>query len=227
MKEKLGRVRRSNLEDICALLRDVRGTPHVELRVYRRSPHSGQQSLPGRESISVPIDVLPDLLDMLERTQEQLIQEKLLHPPSPDHATSMEAGEAIPVRMSTPSRRGDSRREPRVSLAVPIGCRLLDVAESKTATGQTEDVSHGGTKVWLTERFSLFSRVELFMRIGEVNFQGRAQVVAADLHPKAGRYRHSLRWLGLNAQARTALLKLTKSLAAGVRSKGSSPPLKG
>lgn len=226
MKEKLGRMRRTKLEDICALLRDVHGTPHVELRVYRRSPHPGQQSLPGRESISVLIDVLPDLLDMLERTQEKLIQEKLLHPPSPDHATSMEVGEAI-SGMSTPSRRGDSRRESRVSLAVPVGCRILDVEESKTATGQTEDVSHGGTKVWLTERFSLFSRVELFMRIGEINFQGRAQVVAADLHPKAGRYRHSLRWLGLNSQARTALLKLTKSLAAGVRSKESSPSPKG
>ncbi|MFQ5932313.1 MAG: hypothetical protein ACE5MM_07885, partial [Nitrospiraceae bacterium] len=134
-------MKRSKLEDICALLRDVRGAPHVELRVYRRSPDPGHQSLPGREAISVPVDVLPDLLRMLERTQEQLIEQKLLHLPPPAHATSMEAGEATPLRVSAPSRRGDSRREPRVSLVVPVGCRLLDTAESKTATGQTEDVS--------------------------------------------------------------------------------------
>ena len=222
MNEKLGRLKRSKLEDICALLRDVHGAPHVELRVYRRSPHSGQESLPGKEGISVPLDLLPDLLSMLERTKEQLIQRGLLHLRTHAHATTMEAGEAIPLCVS-PARRGDSRQEPRVSLVVPVGCRLLDAKESKTATGQTEDVSYGGTKVCLTERFPLFSRVELFMRIGEVNFQGRAQVVAAELHPNGEHYRHSLQWLGLNPEAKTALLKLTKSLAAGLQSKDSSP----
>jgi hypothetical protein len=61
------------------------------------------------------------------------------------------------------------------------------------------------------------------MRIGEVNFQGRAQVVAAELHPEGEHYRHSLQWLGLNPEAKTALLNLTKSLAAGLQSKDSSP----
>ncbi|MFQ5960653.1 MAG: PilZ domain-containing protein [Candidatus Methylomirabilales bacterium] len=135
----------------------------------------------------------------------------------------MEAGEEVPLRLVAPSRRGDSRRESRLSLVVPVGCRLLDNAESKTATGQTEDVSHGGTKVWLTERFSLFSRVELFMRIGEVNFQGQAQIVAAELHPVGERYRHSLQWLGLTQEAKTALLKLTKSLAERAKSPGHNP----
>ena len=143
MNEKLGRLKRSKLEDICALLRDVHGAPHVELRVYRRSPHSGQEPLPGKEGISVPLDLLPDLLSMLERTKEQLIQRGLLYLRTHAHATTMEAGEAIPLCVS-PARRGDSRQEPRVSLVVPVGCRLLDTEESKTATGQTEDVSYGG-----------------------------------------------------------------------------------
>jgi hypothetical protein len=98
----------------------------------------------------------------------------------------------------------------------------LDDAESKTATGQTEYVSYGGKKVWLTDRFPLFSRVELFMRIGEVNFQARAKIVAAELHPKDARYRHSLQWLGLSPEAKTALLKLTKSLAKAAQSTESS-----
>ncbi len=218
MQEKLGRVKRSKLEDICAVLRDVQGAPHVELRVYRRSPDSGQQPLPGREGIAVPVEVLPDVLRMLEETKEELIQRGLLHFRSPAHVTSMEAGEEVPLRVVAPSRRGDPRREPRLSLVVPVGCRLLDTGESKTATGQTEDVSHGGTKVWLTKRFPLFSRVELFMRIGDVNFQGRAQVVAAELHPQDTRYRHSLQWLGLRPEAKTALLNLTKNLVEAVQS---------
>lgn len=221
MEEKLGRVKRSKLEEICAVLRDVQGVSHVELRIYRRSPQSNQQSLPGREGIAVPVDILPDVLRLLEETRKELVHRGLLHPTS--HATTMEGGEEVPLRVLPPGRRGDSRREPRAALVVPVGCRLLQATESKTATGHTEDVSHGGTKVWLSERFSLFSRVELFMRIGDVNLQGRAQVVAAELHPKDGRYRHSLQWIGLNPEAKSALLKLTKSLAEAPQTTESSP----
>lgn len=220
MKEKFGRVKRSKLEDICAVLRNVHGASYVELRVYRRSARSGEASVPGSEGISVPVDVLPDILQMLERVKEELIRRRLLA--SPTHATTMEAGEAVLLDALAPRGRKDSRREPRLSLVVPVGCRLLDDAESKTATGQTEDVSYGGTKVWLTDRFPLFSRVELFMRIGEVNFQARAKIVAAELHPKDARYRHSLQWLGLSPEAKTALLKLTKSLAKAAQSTESS-----
>lgn len=223
MKKKFGRLRRGKLEDICTLLRHVHGEPHVELRVYRRSPHSAQESLPGREGIAVPVHLLPDLLKMLEQAKEELVQQGLLHLPSPAHVTTMEAGEQIPLRVVTPSRRGDSRRESRMSLVVPVGCRLLDDVESKTATGQTEDVSHGGTKVWLTERFSLFSRVELFMRIGDVNFQGQARIVAAELQPVGKRYRHSLQWLGLSEEAKAALLNLTRSLAQTANSPRPNP----
>ncbi len=220
MDEKLGRVSRSKLEEICAVLRNVRGASHIDLRVYHRSLHSNQQSQPGGERISIPVDILPDVLQMLDEAREELSRRGLLNPTS--QMTTMEDGQSVHIRLLPPGRRGDSRREPRLSLAVPVGCRLVEDAESKTATGQTEDVSYGGTKVWLTERFSLFSKVELFMRIGEVNVQGRAQVVAAEVHSKDGRYRHSLQWVGINPEAKSALLKLTKSLADSARSTDSS-----
>jgi hypothetical protein len=79
---------------------------------------------------------------------------------------------------------------------------------SKAVTGETEDVSTGGAQIWVSERFSLYSRVEVFMRIAGMNFQGRAQVVGAEVQPKGGRYRHSVKWVGLNAEATAALSKL-------------------
>jgi hypothetical protein len=82
---------------------------------------------------------------------------------------------------------------------------------SKAVNGETEDVSTGGAQIWVSERFSLYSRVEVFMRIGGMNFQGRAQVVGAEVHPKSGRYRHSIKWVGLNAEATAALSKLAST----------------
>lgn len=215
VKKKLGQVSRSQSEDICAMLREVHGAPHVELRVYRRSPCSNDECLPGTEWIAVPVEMLPDLLRMLEQTQDQLVRQGMVHLPSFSEATSMEAGEAVTLEaFAPPSRRGDARRDCRVPLVVPVGCRLLstqDPAPSKAVTGETEDVSSGGAQIWISERFSLFSRVEVFMQIAGVNFQGRAQVVGAEVHPKGGRYRHSLKWMGLNPEATAALSKLTNS----------------
>ncbi len=212
-KKKLGQVSRSQCEEICAMLREVNGTSHVELRVYRRSHRPGEESLPGTEAIAVPVETLPDLLRMLERTQDQLAQQGVLHLPSCSEATAMQAGEAVTLDAFTPpSRRRDSRRQCRVPLVVPVGCRLLDGEDpSKALTGETEDVSTGGAQIWVSERFSLYSRVEVFMRIGGMNFQGRAQVVGAEVHPKGGRYRHSIKWVGLNAEATAALSKLAST----------------
>lgn len=126
----------------------------------------------------------------------------------------MQGGETVTLdSFSPPSRRSDSRQQCRVPLVVPVGCRPLDGQDpSKAVTGETEDVSTGGARVWISERFSLFSRVEVFMRIAGMNFQGRAQVVGAEIHPKGGRYRHSLKWVGLNAEATAALSKLASSI---------------
>ncbi|MFQ5988816.1 MAG: PilZ domain-containing protein [Candidatus Methylomirabilales bacterium] len=217
MKKKLGQVSRSQSEDICAMLREVRGAPHVELRVYRRSNCSNDESLPGTEWIAVPVEMLPDLLRMLEQTQDQLVRQGMVHLPSSTEATSMEAGEAVTLEAFAPlSRRGDARRDCRVPLVVPVGCRPLsseDSSSSKPVTGETEDVSTGGAQIWISERFSLYSRVEVFMQIGGMNFQGRAQVVGAEVHPKGGRYRHSLKWVGLNPEATAALSNLANSVA--------------
>ena len=43
------------------------------------------------------------------------------------------------------------------------------------------------------------------MRIGALDFQGQAEVVHAQVHPRHGGYRHSLRWIGLTAPERAAL----------------------
>ncbi len=209
--KKLGQVRRSQFEDICVLLREFQRVPHVELRVYRRSVRVGGDSLPGPEGIAVPVSVLPDLLRVLAQTLERLVQDGLVDSPSNSGAITMETGEPVPVglRAITPrSRRGDCRRERRVPLKLRIGCRLLDSTDlwsSKEATGETEDVSNGGAQVWLSERFSLFSRVEVSMRVGELTFQGGAEVVGAEVRPTHGGYRHSLRWLDLTAKAKEAL----------------------
>ncbi len=213
-KKKLGQVSRSQCEEIFAILREVNGTPHVELRVYRRSHRPGEESLPGTEAIAVPVETLPDLLHMLEQVQDQLARQGVVHLPSFAEATAMEAGEAVTLdAFCPPSRRGDARRQCRVPLVVPVGCRLLDgVDPSKAVTGETEDVSTGGAQIWVSERFSLYSRVEVFMRIGGMNFQGRAQVVGAEVHPKGGRYRHSIKWVGLNAEATAALSKLGSAM---------------
>ncbi len=76
--KKLDQIRRSDSEDICVLLRDVQGTPHLELRVYRR-PEGSEEARPGPEAISVPVNALQDLLRMLAQAQERLAQDGLVH----------------------------------------------------------------------------------------------------------------------------------------------------
>lgn len=153
----------------------------------------------------------------LERTQERLIRQGLVYlPASTAEATTMEAGEAVPLGIAVPlGRRGDSRQESRIPLEVPVGCRLLDAADSCPAEpliGEIKDVSQGGAQLWLSRRLPLFSRVKVFMRIRELNFQGRAEIMGAEVRPKGGRYRHGLRWLVLNAQAKTALSQVIPQL---------------
>lgn len=213
MKKALDQVNRNQFEDISLSLWDVHGAPHVELRVYRRAARPGADTLPRTEGISVPVDVLPDLLRMLEQTQERLIRQGLVHlQSSAAVTTTMEGGEMVPLGISVPrSRRGDCRRESRTALEVPAGCRLLDATDSHPSEpliGEIKDVSQGGAQLWLPRRLPLYSRVEVFMQIGGLNFQGRAQVVGAEVHPKNGRYRHGLRWLNLNPEAKVVLSKI-------------------
>ncbi len=67
--------------------------------------------------------------------------------------------------------------------------------------------------VWLPEQFPVCSHLAVFMRIGELNFRGQAEVVEAASHPKGGNYRHSLRWISLSPQAKAALSKVIDAAA--------------
>ncbi len=92
--KKLDQIRRSDSEDICVLLRDVQGAPHLELRVYRR-PEGSEEARPGPEAISVPVNALQDLLRMLAQAQERLAQDGLVQTKS---------GDLAPVRTAATSR---------------------------------------------------------------------------------------------------------------------------
>jgi c-di-GMP-binding flagellar brake protein YcgR len=215
-------VRRNELEGICVSLRELDGQLHVEQRVY----HSRGDSL-GHERIAVPINVLPDLIGVLKQMLECLVQDGLLDVTSAFEAITGEAAEPFDLQGIDPRRR-DSRRERRVPLTVGVVCRLWDPknpSSSKVVTGETKDVSKGGLQVWFPERFSLFSRVEVLMWIAELNFQARAEVVGAEVHPMDGKYRHSLRWLDLNPEAKAALTKITNSLAERAESDESAARL--
>ncbi len=196
---KLDQIRRSDSEDICVLLRDVRGALHLELRVYRR-PEGSEEARPGPEAISVPVNALQDLLRMLAQAQERLAQDGLVQTKS---------GDPAPVRTAAPRGfRSDARREPRVPVKLSVGCRLMNAGgphPGSAVFGEVKDLSIGGAQVCLPERFSLFSKMEVLTRIGGLDFQGRAEVVGAEVHPTREGYCHSIRWLGLSNHAKATL----------------------
>ncbi len=208
MKRNLGRISCNASEEIHVWLREKDGKQYVELRVYSHAHGDNPFSLPPREGISVPVDVLPDLWQVLTRAQYRLATEELANDPAP--------AREIPKRGAL--RRDDRqsrRREPRVYVRVSVKCTLVSAPASSPATpntgrvtGQIWDVSSGGAQVWLPERFPVLSRLALVMPIGQPFFRGHAEVLAATLQPKRGRYRHNVRWLPLNAEAKAALSKL-------------------
>lgn len=209
MKKRLGQVTRTKLEDICVSILDVHGTPHVDLRVYRRSARLGGDGVGGTEGITVPLSLLPELLRVLDESQERLVQEVLKHPRSHGRVRRAQPGKAVEhhnVNSIAASRRllGD-RRGRRVPLRVPVECRHWPAVDYYTVNGETEDVSVGGAQVWFPERFPLLSPVAISMRIAGLPFQLLAEIVGVGIRQRHGRYRHSLRWLGLNAQAKAAL----------------------
>ena len=209
MKKRLGQVSRTKLEDICVSIRDVQGTPHVDLRVYRRSARLGGDAVGGTEGITVPLNLLPELLQVLDESQERLVQEMLKHPRSHVKVRKPEAHERAEPRNTNnavaPRRLLGDRRGRRVPLRVPVECRHWPAVDYYTVTGETEDVSVGGAQVWFPERFPLLSPVAVSMQIAGLPLQLLAEIVGVGVRQRYGRYRHSLRWLGLNAQAKAAL----------------------
>lgn len=208
MKRNLGRVRRNASEEIHVWLREEDGEQYVELRVYSHSQGENSLSLPPQEAITVPVGVLPDLWRILTRTQFHLATAELARVPPPAEEKTKRGAEGRGHRRSR-------RREPRVPVRLPVKCSLLGSPASSPSkpkteqvTGQIWDVSSGGAQIWLPERFPVLSRVALVMPIGDPIFRGHAEVLGATLQPKSGKYRHNVRWLPLNAQAKAALSKL-------------------
>ncbi len=209
MKKKPGRVSRTTLEHICVSIREIQGIPYVDLRVYRQSARLGGDGVQGMEGITVPLSLLPELLRQLDESQERLFQEMLKNPRShakPRKPAADETDEHDKANHTMAPRRllGD-RRGCRVLLKVPVECRHWPAVDSDAVRGETEDVSVGGAQVWLSERFPLLSPVAVSMQIAGLPCQLLAEIVSVGLRQKDGRYRHGLRWLGLNAQAKSAL----------------------
>ena len=216
MKTKIGRVSRNAAEEIHVSLREVNGQQYVELRVSNRSEGHHLIALTTQESITVPVDLLSDLCRVLAQTQYHLALEEMAHASSPARGTPKGAGKPA-TRDGTDQRdnRRSRRREPRVPIRLPAKCYLLGAPQSAPSrpkigqvTGQIWDVSSGGAQVWLPERFPVMSRLAIVMPIGEPMFRGHAEVLGATLQPRGGKYRHNVRWLPLNTQAKVALSKL-------------------
>lgn len=158
--------------------------------------YGGGDAVAGMEGVAVPLDLFPDLLRVLVDSQERLIQEGLLH------TSGAEA----------PRYLRSDRRGRRVPLRVPVECCPWPVVDSRVLRGETRDVSSGGAQLWLPECLPLLTRVEVFMQIKEADFKELAEVVGVGVRETNGRYRHSLRWLELNTQAKATLSQVIPTI---------------
>ena len=210
--------RNNQLGKICLSLHHADGGRSIELRVCYPSSQSGDACEPQGEGIAVPLDFLLELRrllgQILGQTEDRSMNERSSHPSSPPLAISMERGEATALDLNVPfSRRGDFRRTARVSLNIQVACRLMSESNPpQPLIGAIKNISIGGLQLWLAQRLTLFSRVELFARFADVNFRGRAEVVRAEVQPEDGRYEHGLRWLGLTPQSEVALEKVIRAV---------------
>lgn len=211
MTETLDQVVLNPLEDLKISLIKIRGEPHVELRVNARAAPGDASGLPGGRAIVLPVGLVPELLRVMTEIKEVLIKRGRISPPD---VKGVDLGQSISARAAGLPNRTDSRQHPRAHLRIPVECRLLDPTTfwpGKWMTGEIRDVSIGGAQVWLPQRFPRFKQVEVFGAIEGTVFRGRAEILGTDLMKvasKNGRYRHSLRWVGLDAQAKTVLSKL-------------------
>jgi PilZ domain len=206
MTEKLGRVVRSQWEDIWVLLDRGQEEPHLELRLHNHGRSAETEGVSGGEWIGLPVRLLPDLLQALTQAQDQLRAWDLLKRSQP----------ATNLRSLT--RRMDARQFPRVVMDPASECRVVDPEGPEVAQaiiGQIKDVSQGGAQAWLPQRFPELKQVDVFMTIEGVSFRGRAEIVGPDergeAELKGGLYRHNLRWVALHAQAMAALSRVAPS----------------
>ena len=206
MTEKLGRVVRSQWEDIWILLDRGQEEPHLELRLHNHERSAETECLSGGEWIGLPARLLPDLLQALMQAQDQLRAWGLLKPSQPT------------TSLMGLMRRMDARQFPRVAMDPAAECRVLDPERPEVAQaviGQIKDLSRGGAQAWFPQRFPQLKQVDVFMTIEGVSFRGRAEIVGPDERGKAevrdGLYRHNLRWVALHAQGMAALCRVAPS----------------
>jgi hypothetical protein len=201
MTDTLGQVTLNPLEDLKISLITIRGEPHVELRVWARAAPGDASGLPAGRAIALPLSLFPDLVRVMTEAQVALATRRRTFP-------------TISPRAAAPPGRTDSRKDPRVHLSLPVECRLLDPTTfwpGKWVSGEIMDLSMGGAQVWLPECFPCYKQIEVFWRIEGTAFRGRAEIVGADpmrTAPRNGRYRHSLRWVGMDPHVRSALTRL-------------------
>ena len=220
MDERLGHLVRDRGEEIWVSLREAGGQQHVELRVYERQASATAEPLPGQERVSVPVSLLPVLVQALSRAQETLAHRGLIYIPPTLKVTHMERGDAVTLGTEERPKVQAARKHPRVALNIRGECRLLDKKSfwpGKPVVGEVLNVSLGGAQVCFPTRFPRFGQVELLMVVDGMMFRGRAEVAGADAEvqsgPTYGQFRHSLRWVGLEGPAKDVLTKLVESRA--------------
>ena len=220
MDERLGHLVRDQGEEIWVSLRESGGECHVELRVYERQSSPKAEAAPGKERVSVPVDLLPALVKTLIQAQETLVHRGVIYVAPTPKVTHMDRGEALSFMAEERPKVQASRRHPRVALNIRGECRLLDKKSfwpGKPVVGEILNVSLGGAQVCLPTRFPRFGQVELFMVVDGMMFRGRAEVAGADAEaqsgPTYGQFRHSLRWVSLEGPAKDVLTKLVESRA--------------
>ncbi|MFQ5846197.1 MAG: hypothetical protein ACE5IQ_00830 [Candidatus Methylomirabilales bacterium] len=219
MKKDLGRVRRNESEEIRISLHEVDGEPHVELRVYCRSPHHGGALLPEPEAIVVPVHAYPDLCQVLEQIQDRLLKEGLVHAPPLAGMINIDASHPTPFELNdTPSPPPNAHHPHVVPVQLPFECYVLGAPDAgpsgpgaERVSGHARILSGDGAMVWLPEPFPVGSRLAVFIRMDEMIFRGQATVAEVADRPKDGNYRHGIEWLSLNPQADAALSKIMEA----------------
>ena len=217
MGEKLGKVALNQIESIWLSLQEIRGEPHLELRVHTRATPGDLTPLSGGQAIALPVGLLPELLRVMTAVQDLLMTQGLI-PRSEGQITERE--NPISVRRAALRNRTESRRHPRMHLCLPVECRMVDPNSfwpGKRIVGELKDVSIGGAQLLLPERLPRFKQVEVFAVIEGRPFRGRAEIVGAELqqkHPNNGHYRHSLRWVGIDAHTKAALSKIVPMMTS-------------
>lgn len=210
MRKKFGRFIRHESGEVQVSLEEIEGQMYLDLRIYSPPAHNGEDSR--LERIAVPLHMLGDLCEILQQIQGDLAKETLIEAPSLDEGRATEARQPVFV---LEAEQPCGQPEMPSSPTLPVDCRLLSAPKSsptkpttEQVTGHTSDLSPGGGQIWLPEQFPIGCHLAVFMRTEELTFRAQAEVNGVASNPEYGYYRHSLKWMVLDPQARTALAQM-------------------